>query len=172
MTIESTVVCIIGKPCSGKSTVSKKLLELGWNVINVGEKLRSSNNLDIQRDLRNGNYIDPNTIMSIIGHDLQNKMVILDGYPRDLKQLEYLKRAVSRNTIFIEFLCSDTVCLQRAAKRCRSDDSMIQQRLEKHALESKFLQYMDTIKVDVDAKTDNDVYEAVRLIIETIYIYE
>ena len=167
--IESTIVCIIGKPCSGKSTVSKKLLRLGWNVINVGEKRRSSNNLDVQRNLANGTYIDPDTIMSIIGHDFRCKTVILDGYPRDLKQLEYLKGAVSRDTICIEFLCSDTVCLQRAVKRGRSDDSIIQQRLEKHASESKFFQYMDTIKVDVDVMTDNDVYEAVKSIIETIH---
>ena len=169
MTIESTVVCIIGKPCSGKSTVSKKLLELGWNVINVGERLRNSNNLNIQRDLKIGNYIEPDTIMSIISHDSRNKTVILDGYPRDLKQLEYLKGAVSRNTIFIEFLCSDTVCQQRAAKRRRSDDSMIQRRLKKHASESKFFQFMDTIKVDVSAKTDTDIYEAVKSIIETTH---
>ena len=169
MTIVPSVVCIIGKPCSGKSTTSKKLLRLGWNVINVGERLRSSNNLEIQRDLENGAYIDPDTIMSIIGHEFQKQKVILDGYPRDLKQLEYLKEVASRNTIFIELLCSDTVCLQRAAKRRRSDDSNIQQRLEKHASESKFLQYMDTIKIDVSAKTDTDVYEAVKLIIETTY---
>ena len=154
-----TIVCIISKPCSGKSTLSKKLSQLGWNVINVGERLRRSNNLDIQKDLKNGNYIDPYTIMTIIGHDFRSKTVILDGYQRDLKQLEYLKEAVSRN-IFIELLCSDIVCLQRAAKRCRSDDSMILQRLKKHALEFEFFRNINTIKVDVvNVKTDTEVYE-------------
>ena len=95
--------------------------------------------------------------------------MILDGYPRDLKQLEYLEEAVSRNTIYIELLCSDKLCVQRAAKRRRCDDSTIQQRLKKHASESKFYQYMDTIKIDVSAKTDTDVYEAVKSIIETTY---
>ena len=165
MTTKSKIICIIGKPCSGKSTVSKKLLHLGWNVINVGERLRSSKNLDVQRNLANGTYIDPDTIMSIIGHDFRNKTVILDGYPRDLKQLEYLEEAVSRNTIYIELLCSDKVCVQRAAKRRRCDDSTIKQRLKKHALESTFYQHMDIIKVDANTKTDDDVYESVKSII-------
>ena len=162
-----TIICIIGKPCSGKSTLSKKLFQLGWNVINVGGRLRSSNDINIQQNLKNGVYIDPDTIMSLISQTFRSKRVILDGYPRDLKQLEYLKKAVSQNTIFIELLCLDTVCLQRAAKRRRSDDSMIQQRLEKHALESEFLQHINTIKVDVSAKTDIVVYEIIKSIIET-----
>ena len=53
--------------------------------------------------------------------------------------------------------------MQRAVKRCRNDDSMIQKRLEKHSEECQFYQYSNTIKVDATGKIN--VYKAVHSII-------
>ena len=84
MIMQSTqvVICVIGPPCSGKSTLTNKLKVDDVTVINVGNILRNSTDLNVLQKLTDGNYIEPKTIMHLIDHKLLKQQIlhILGGY--------------------------------------------------------------------------------------------
>jgi len=146
------VICILGPPACGKSTVAKKF----ENSINIGALLRKSTDPIIIANLASGNYIDPERIMPL----LKNGEMILDGFPRDRKQLQYLK-ALFSHIYYIELICSMDVCIARSIKRNRSDDNVIEQRLNKHNLECVFYEELQTFKIDASVGIEQ-VYESVK----------
>ena len=165
------IICLIGPPCSGKSTVSKRFLDLEWiDVINVGAMLRNSTNTRIQNILTSGNYVDSNILISLLNQKIRNEVVILDGFPRDLVQLNDLKDTFpGTSTYFIELVCPNKTCTQRAFERKRCDDLMIRERLNKHIAETTLF-YKDLKSVEkVDAtESPHNVYETVKCIIEKL----
>ena len=79
------VGCLLGAPCSGKSTISRKLEKEGLGVLYLGEILRNSTDHVIIETLARGNYVSTSKfIIPIITQNLKNdEVLILDGFPRN-----------------------------------------------------------------------------------------
>ena len=128
MNIRPAIICLLGPPCSGKSTIIKKMQkEYEFHVISIGDVLRNSTDPIIKESLAKGNYISAaEFILPIIKSKLQIekeslKPLILDGFPRSENQLyDYRKEFdTTNNTYYIHFQCSDNTCISRASLRKR-----------------------------------------------------
>lgn len=108
-------IIILGAPGSGKDTQSHFLVNaLGYQVISTGELMRilAGHNEEIHQMLEKGELIPD----SVVEDELisafillpEDQPVILDGYPRNLRQAEKLEEILSQNNrrldkvIFIE----------------------------------------------------------------------
>ena len=186
MNIRPAIICILGPPCSGKSTIIKKIQkDYEFHVISIGDVLRNSTDPIIKESLAKGNYISAaEFILPIIKNKLQNKKeslkpLILDGFPRSENQLyDYRKEFdTTNNTYYIHLQCSDNICISRASLRNRSDDSKIHERLEKHHRETLLLLHQINV-VSVNANVDikavhTDVTRLIEVAIEdNLHSYE
>ena len=131
------VILLIGPPGSGKGTQGKILAEkLMLPHISTGDIFRkiATNNTDESRLLYE--YMDSG---KLVPSELVNKIVktailsddykkgcILDGYPRNLEQAEYLNKNVHAEISCIFFNVSDEVAIKRIAGRynCESCGSI------------------------------------------------
>ena len=57
MEINPAIICLLGPPCSGKSTIAEMLFKDGFHVISIGDILRNSTNPIIQETLARGDYV-------------------------------------------------------------------------------------------------------------------
>ena len=94
MEIKPAIICLLGPPCSGKSTIVTKLQKENVQcTIPVGDILRNSSDPIIQQILASDNYVSAaECILPIIKSNLHTtkeslKPLILDGFPRNEKQL-------------------------------------------------------------------------------------
>ena len=73
MNIRPAIICLFGPPCSGKSTIIKKIQkEYELHVISIGDVLRNSTDPIIKESLAKGNYISAaEFILPIIKYKLQ-----------------------------------------------------------------------------------------------------
>ena len=147
------IICLLGPPCSGKSTIAK-ILKSEFRVVNVGEILRNSTNPIIKDTLARGDYVSAEQfILPIIKSKLEEEPfepLILDGFPRDqiqLKEYEEEFHAAVVTTYYIHLHCPDHVCISRASIRNRHDDLAIHGRLSKHHQESLSHQQQGKINV-------------------------
>ncbi len=95
------IFVFIGMPGSGKGTQAAELVKkLGVSHISLGEILRfhATNNTEIGSKIKNligkGLLINDDLVNNIIADEINNcktKKIILDGYPRTLDQLNFLK---------------------------------------------------------------------------------
>ena len=90
----------IAPPASGKGTISKYLVDnYGYNHISTGELLRcvakqeTTLGKKIKESINNGEFVSDEQVLEIIKDELinNNKPFILDGIPRNLKQVNYLE---------------------------------------------------------------------------------
>ena len=170
------IICLLGSPCSGKSTITEMLCKDGFHVISIGDILRNSTNPIIQETLARGDYVSAaEFIIPVIRSKLQEEekslqVLILDGFPRSGVQLRDYKKEIGvvYNTYYIHLQCPDNICVSRASVRTRSDDSNIHERLDKHHRESLFLSQLHQVNVtSVNADMEiNNVYTDITRLIE------
>ena len=186
MNIRPAIICLLGSPSSGKSTIIKKIQkDYEFHVISIEDVLRNSTDPIIKESLAKGNYISAaEFILPIIKTKLQNKKeslkpLILDGFPRSENQLyDYRKEFdTTNNTYYIHLQCSDNICISRASLRNRSDDSKIHERLEKHHRETLLLLHQinaDSVNANADIEeVHTDVTRLIKVAIEdNLHTYE
>ena len=186
MNIRPAIICLLGSPSSGKSTIIKKIQkDYEFHVISIEDVLRNSTDPIIKESLAKGNYISAaEFILPIIKTKLQNKKeslkpLILDGFPRSENQLyDYRKEFdTTNNTYYIHLQCSDNICISRASLRNRSDDSKIHERLEKHHPETLLLLHqinVDSVNANADIEeVHTDVTRLIKVAIEdNLHTYE
>lgn len=126
-------VIIIGPPCSGKSTIGKKLAELiHYKYISSGDIARElSQSQEMIDKLNNGEMFDEDTMRSEIKKILSNTdNVVLDGFPRFEDQLVWLmKQFTNANYTFVHVDASLTEIARRAIGRDRGDDKVLDKRM-------------------------------------------
>lgn len=126
-------VIIFGKPCSGKSTISKEFATLyGYEYISSGDVARkmADDNPGVGALLAAGRMA-PEVMMrtmirNMIGKCVNNnKNFILDGFPRFRYQEDYLYEMFPELAfIRVHISVDDNVARDRAKKRARMDDDI------------------------------------------------
>ena len=88
------MIVLFGPAGSGKSTQGRTLADrYGWKWLSVGQVLRDTGKYD--EILRRGELVDDETVVRLMNEQLEQAnaegmKVMLDGYPRDLKQTELM----------------------------------------------------------------------------------
>jgi adenylate kinase len=132
---QGKILVILGPPGSGKGTVSKKLSERnGFVHISTGELIRKSEDKELKKLVSGGNFI-PDRLMvrmlrKALGEADFSKGVIIDGFPRNLKQVKLLDSLLGKLGVGLShvlFLDLDEKkakerILKRAEKENREDD--------------------------------------------------
>ena len=122
-------IILIGAPCVGKSTIGKNLQDiLGIKYISSGDIARSMGD-DVNELINSGNLAPEEMmrkqILKIISGD---EPFILDGFPRNLSQLEFLKQNTNHELIFVVLKASSLILKNRSLVRGRSDDKSFDKR--------------------------------------------
>ena len=122
------MIILFGLAGSGKSTQGKILAEkYGWRWLSVGQVLRDTGEFD--ETLKAGELVDDDVVIrlmtgKILEAESEGKDVILDGYPRDVYQAEWLvKNMADRINGAIILDVPKSELLTRIEKRGRSDDT-------------------------------------------------
>ncbi len=89
------MILFFGPAGSGKSVQGQMLAARhGWRWISAGQILRDTNDIEILKTISEGNLIDQAKMSAIIGETLKKakdiEHVILDGFPRQVEQAEWL----------------------------------------------------------------------------------
>jgi adenylate kinase family enzyme len=154
---DGSVVLFFGKPGSGKSTVAKKVEEsFRLSRISTGDIIRR-NNVD-EQNVSQGNFVDDKTVNNIfknifLTHHYDNNSVVLDGYPRNTEQLEFLRTLIypKRKIYIINLYISDDTALGRMLERCRADD-------EKEIISKRFTIFEKKTKPVIDQIKSRSVF--------------
>ncbi|MBR2544269.1 nucleoside monophosphate kinase [Candidatus Saccharibacteria bacterium] len=131
------MIILFGLAGSGKGTQGKALSELfGWRTLSVGEAIRQTGEYD---DIINqGKLIPDDDVIKMMDKQIakiesEGFDIILDGYPRDAYQTEYIMRTMADKidgAIVLEVPKEELY--KRLALRGRADD------LEKDSINRRF----------------------------------
>lgn len=122
------MIILFGLAGSGKSTQGRILAEkLGWKWLSVGQVLRNTGRYD--HILKAGELVENEQVVRLMAEEIEKakaegKGVILDGYPRDVKQAEWMVDHLADEVDLAIFLTVPKEELwQRIIKRGRVDDT-------------------------------------------------
>jgi adenylate kinase len=134
--VQGKILIIMGPPGSGKGTFSKKLAERnGFTHISTGDLIRNSGDESLKKKIAKGEFADDKTIAKMLRKELEKidleKGVILDGFPRTIKQAKRLDSMLGKmglglnHAIFLDLdeeTAKDRI-RERAKKEDRKDDT-------------------------------------------------
>lgn len=129
------MIIFFGLAGSGKSVQSDKLsAAINWPHISAGAALRASQDPQVKADLDKGNLADyrvTNGLMRQILDETSNRL-ILDGYPRQMEQAQWLIDEQRPIELCVWLDVSEETIRRRLAERGRHDDTeeAIHRRLE------------------------------------------
>lgn len=129
----SKCVVLIGPPCSGKSTIGKKLAEsLGYKYISSGDIARQMAEEDGNIDNLNAGNMAPEDRMrqKIAEVFNENSDIILDGFPRFLEQWTWMVENFEHEFAYIVIDAPILMLFSRVAQRGRADDDAFMNRME------------------------------------------
>jgi adenylate kinase len=176
-----TNLILIGKPGSGKGTISNLLKdEYGYSLICMGDILReekeSGSDLgkEIARLIDAGNLVPDEMVDNIMDREVTKlkKPILIDGYPRTINQAKHLDEILDNiSVIWLEV--SEKTTIERNLKRGktsnRPDDSnvdVIKQRIENYnklSLPLKEFYKNSNRLIEIDGEgTIQEVFELVK----------
>lgn len=137
------MIILMGLAGSGKSTQGQILAqEMGREWLSAGQVLRDSGEFKVTLD--QGNLVDDNITIKMMAEAMAKVVrdgsnVILDGFPRDIEQAEWMAENIaSVIELIIRIEVPKNELLRRIALRGRTDDT-------KEALEKRFRVVEDNI---------------------------
>jgi adenylate kinase len=149
-------ILLFGYPGSGKGTQGKILAGLpGFHHVAMGDIFRRLNRDnpyfdEVQGHLRAGNLVPDALVMQLFAHDLETRRIpetdflILDGLPRNRKQIAMLNQQVVVMKIFKLSVYDEQLVIKRMKKRAQienraddANDDVIQHRLEVYRKETE-----------------------------------
>ena len=176
------MVLFFGPPGSGKSVQGELLVSRnGWKWLSTGKLFRDSEDPEVLERLKTGELIDDELTNKVLDQALQdmdvNDHVILDGYPRNPQQAEWLENRLPDHGREIHgivvFETPQEELVKRLSGRGRSEDTpaVIEKRLNIYAQNTKqVLDYYRDHGVPVfevnGLGTVEDVHERVQQAVE------
>lgn len=142
------MINFLGLAGSGKSTQGQliaKKLSCTW--ISMSTLLKAYGDASVQEDILAGRLVNDNTTLSILEQDLKakeadKKEYVIDGWPRDLGQAEWLANKVKSGQIMmtgiVHLKAHKEVAMERLKHRGRIDDT-------EDAINQRFNDYKETI---------------------------
>ena len=149
-------ILLFGYPGSGKGTQGRILSALpGFHHVAMGDILRGLTPAHplyaaVQVQIRQGNLVSDQLVMDLFAHHLESlalaptDFVIVDGIPRNYKQVELLNGVVQVIKIFKLSIYDEAVVIERLRRRAmaqnRADDAsdvVIKHRLEVYRRETE-----------------------------------
>jgi adenylate kinase len=134
------MILFFGPPGSGKSVQGQLLVERnGWQWLSTGDLFRKSKDPEILERLASGELIDDGLTDKVVDEAIQGvgeSIVVLDGYPRNLHQVQWLTDNLPKHNRKIECVVLFNVpreeLVNRLAGRGRTEDSpaVISRRLD------------------------------------------
>ncbi len=150
------MIILFGLAGSGKGTQGKALSEIfGWRWLSVGEAIRQAGGYE--EIINNGGLIPDEDVIKIMDKQIRKAEaegfdVILDGYPRDVRQAEYIMQSMPEKidgAIILDVPKSELY--ERLALRGRDDDQ------EKEAIDRRFQIFEENINNIIPLLSSHDV---------------
>eukprot|EP01138_Halocafeteria_seosinensis_P007411 gb/GECG01007576.1/.p1 GENE.gb/GECG01007576.1/~~gb/GECG01007576.1/.p1 ORF type:complete len:1604 (+),score=244.01 gb/GECG01007576.1/:1-4812(+) len=176
------IVFVLGGPGSGKGTQCAKLAEeMGYLHLSVGDIMHSEIALgttvarEIKEIVESGDLAPAETTVQLVQRAItgsRSDRVLVDGFPRDMHELEAFERVASEPRAVLHLTCSDDVMknrvLSKAKQLKRADDTeeAIDKRIQKYHEET--IPVVDSLNSrgllkEVSAETvPEEVYRGVR----------
>lgn len=134
------MILFFGPPGSGKSVQGELLVKRNdWQWLSTGQIFRSSKNPEMHKRLATGELIDDELTNKVLDEALEaidsSTMVILDGYPRNIDQAQWLIEHLPKHgreiDCVIEFTVPEEEIIRRLSGRGRAEDvrDVIERRL-------------------------------------------
>ncbi len=126
------MIIFFGPVGAGKSVQGQILAARhGWRWLSTGQLLRDTHDADVLKKMTSGELIDDETTNKVLIDALQRSegisRVVLDGYPRELSQAEWLMDNLSLCNRSIELVVvlevPESEVLRRLSLRGRIDDT-------------------------------------------------
>lgn len=153
------MIIILGVAGSGKSTQSQLLVDrLGMTWVSTGELCRRVVTGKRREEMLAGKVLDQDEVTEILDAELKNlgdkHEIILDGFPRGLKQVAWLMHQEKIGRLKIEAVvhlhAHMSAVKDRMIARGRQDDT-------EKAIAARFQEYQDVIKPIKEVLSDNGV---------------
>lgn len=162
------MIILFGPAGSGKSVQGHLLAaRFDWRWLSAGQLLRDAHDPEFVAAMQRGEFVSDDQIRTVIGEALKSakdlKGIILDGFPRQLQQAQWLVEAreeIGRDIQLVAVLDVPSEELERRLQiRGRADDTQqaIEQRLELYSKETlPILAYFDEHNIPVAHINGND----------------
>lgn len=162
------MIILFGPAGSGKSVQGHLLAaRFDWRWLSAGQLLRDAHDPEFVAAMQRGEFVSDDQIRQVIGDALKSakdlKGIILDGFPRQLQQAQWLVEAreeIGRDIQLVVVLDVPSEELERRLKiRGRTDDTQqaIEHRLELYREETlPILTYFDEHNIPVTHINGND----------------
>lgn len=129
---QGKILVILGAPGSGKGTLSKVLKDkYNFEHISTGDLIRKSDDSEIKKIIDAGNFLPDDMMIKMLRSelkkiDLSTSNIILDGFPRTIKQAKRLDSMLGKmglglnHALFLDL--PDDVAKERIKKRAKDED--------------------------------------------------
>ena len=135
------MILFFGPPGSGKSVQGELLVKRnGWQWLSTGQLFRESKDPEIHKRLATGELIDDQLTNKVLDEALKHidstTKVVLDGYPRNTDQAQWLVDHLPNHnreiSCIVEFNVDSDEIVRRLSQRGRAEDTreVIERRLE------------------------------------------
>ena len=191
MYLQEKIFIFIGPPGSGKGSLSNLCMQkFGWKQLSTGNLCRKhiANETSIGRKIdfaiKSGKLIEDDLITQMItewfiNQSVDNPTIILDGYPRTVKQARFFDDFIKKNfkapqLQIIKFLIPDDTVVRRLCCRyiCQNSDCQAVYSLTSNSLNcSKKLLTCDRCTSKLGRRSD-DKEMTIRKRLKTYYKYE
>jgi adenylate kinase len=133
-------IILLGAPGSGKGTIAKQFVDNypNYSLITTGEILREEKNSGsrlgniIKETIGKGFLVSDDVMNEIVENKLKTivEPYLLDGYPRTIKQGEFLEKITGNSYVVIYIdVCDETITnriLERGKTSMRADDQSLE----------------------------------------------
>jgi adenylate kinase len=129
---QGKILVILGAPGSGKGTLSKVLKDkYNFEHISTGDLIRKSDDSEIKKIIDAGNFLPDDMMIKMLRSelkkiDLSTSNIILDGFPRTIKQAKRLDSMLGKmglglnHALFLDL--PDEIAKERIKKRAKDED--------------------------------------------------
>ncbi|PID32808.1 oxidoreductase [Candidatus Saccharibacteria bacterium] len=128
------MILLFGPTGAGKSTQGQMLaVRQGWKWLSTGQMLRESNDPDVIELLKTGELLSDDLIYEVFDSAIKDAKAskyprtIVDGFPRNKEQAEWLSEYIAKNGEAIELVVvlevPESEIMDRLEKRGRMEDT-------------------------------------------------